>query len=1188
METEEDKRPTPDEDEILLRMKQETLSNKTYNLLGGVTAGEELEAEMQFQGDSFMQTVGRAVADTPIPTAYNWAKRTFLTEDDPDFKLSEEEIKHIQTSYPERTWDKFSNVRSAAEFDLLRQDVEEEIEDEAYLANTSGFQGAAAGLIAATVDPINYLPLKASFLGYKASKLARPLGQTAQGTAYGAAAGLEATALSIGVTETLSPTGNLDEALPALGYGLAFGGAAGVAGAFDSAIANSAKKFADEYPTQRKAGPMTSDDFDQTPNLPEEVRTSGGWFSKVKEAVQGEGTLKAFGSDGTIKAAGANVTPGNVTDLAGLGILDADLQLISKARKFNKNWQITDDDLGLKGHPVGNFVYNNLQKLPFMRTLSDIGLNSGSAIHRMLAFQTLNNSAGIANNVQSVGLMAHKMEMQIGGPIIQALEREYPNWLKENNLTRSASNWRKFRRAVQAYDAEMYYSGGVQSLTSSRSKALASVYEHGEYSARAGREWLMDTKYGKTPVRGSENLSDAPGWRPLRWNYGEMSRVMKAKGIKEKDLIESLADGYRKVHPWMTDDALKIWAKAVIRRSKALDGGIDTNLIRFLDQDGEAYARQVLMDSGVSEKKATRLIKALQDRKPSENTVKILQHRKEIDLRTPIRGTDLTLMDLTDPDLGNVWSSYSRTASFAGAQARWGLQKGDVKKLIEAGNRELEAQGKPPMQQSHMEAWERAISGQAMNQANPWSRRMAMASNLTLMNTQGLTQLADTGVAVAHFGGKVYLKALKETLKKVDTPALKELARVNKSISGEHNFKLTEKQLDDWNKDANYQMELERHLDALLVKGSKIQAVISGFEVVHKSQHEIVARSYLHQFGDMAKGVTKLAPRRLEDMGFYGNKGKAKYDQIMKNFDPNTGIVKYDADGDVYDLNVNAWDPELFDFFTATQQHVSHQLTMQLMRGENMPWQTNGDFGYLISNLRGYTLAAISKQTVRHLRVMDPVATATWMYSFLSALTVVAARNAISGKENKMDTEDMVRSALGLGSMTGGPSMLPDMLGAMLGIDALQVSAYRMEGPAGQRVLPEIIALGQMEKLLHIPVSALSVATGNYSKQDISAIQATPLFGNLYGFTWMFNGMKAEVDARKTRGKAAAKKAKETPAKEETKPTVKPEAKEKVPEKTFRVNPNLPEEKKAAVAAFIKGQTGDGKLPDDIKDFLEN
>ena len=44
--------------------------------------------------------------------------------------------------------------------------------------------------------------------------------------------------------------------------------------------------------------------------------------------------------------------------------------------------------------------------------------------------------------------------------------------------------------------------------------------------------------------------------------------------------------------------------------------------------------------------------------------------------------------------------------------------------------------------------------------------------------------------------------------------------------------------------------------------------------------------------------------------------------------------------------------------------------------------------------------------------------------------------------------------------------------------------------------------------MAHIPRSAFDMLRGKADNQDIYALQATPIIGNAYGFSYIFNAMK--------------------------------------------------------------------------------
>jgi hypothetical protein len=47
-----------------------------------------------------------------------------------------------------------------------------------------------------------------------------------------------------------------------------------------------------------------------------------------------------------------------------------------------------------------------------------------------------------------------------------------------------------------------------------------------------------------------------------------------------------------------------------------------------------------------------------------------------------------------------------------------------------------------------------------------------------------------------------------------------------------------------------------------------------------------------------------------------------------------------------------------------------------------------------------------------------------------------------------------------------------------------------------------------LNRMANIPGALLNVATGDYTNNDVRALQTTPLIGNLYGFSAALNAMK--------------------------------------------------------------------------------
>ena len=159
---------------------------------------------------------------------------------------------------------------------------------------------------------------------------------------------------------------------------------------------------------------------------------------------------------------------------------------------------------------------------------------------------------------------------------------------------------------------------------------------------------------------------------------------------------------------------------------------------------------------------------------------------------------------------------------------------------------------------------------------------------------------------------------------------------------------------------------------------------------------------------------------------------------------------------------------------------------------------------------------ALQKQLIRNMRIQDPAAVQTVLYGLMTAGLAYTAKQAINANTDRLNSVDIMKGAFSLSNMTGIIPMMSDPLAEMLGLRDLKFHNYARGVDAGIIGVPA--AFPTLNRMAHIPGAILNFdgyvegndprAPGVWSNSDIRAMQATPIIGNLYGFTAMFNAMK--------------------------------------------------------------------------------
>jgi hypothetical protein len=777
--------------------------------------------------------------------------------------------------------------------------------------------------------------------------------------------------------------------------------------------------------------------------------------------------------------------------------------------------------------------YNFLTKTP-VATDWDALMKSNSNLAKIFAYKGFESAAGIARNNRSAAALQNVYTNQIAGQVGVHYPDLITKWASKRTDTPSFLNMNR-QSVIDGFNREVFeelqyrYHENVSNPNSD--EFVRKMADHiDESSARAVN--ILKGSPGEMAVKGSENLAAEKGWFRQLWRGDRMLEVIKdldqqlGKGKGRAAIADTLANSYRKIHGWDKEHALK-FANAVLRRGLARERGIDTNLVRMLDSEGSEYMVQFMRDNGFSRELAEGLVDGLKGAKAEQGKQSFLKNRKDVDLREQIAGTNYRLMDLVDTDILGVWSQYSRNAAGAASLARNGIQRADRKRIIDAIMSEEAATGKQTLSREQLEGMFSYFDGGAFaGGLNPWARRALQLTNLSLLNSLGLTQTAEAGVQVAAVGLDAFRRAapveVREMLSGKNSELAEELRPWTAAIDGEHNVFMDHLALDDTRADPGAFAEAGQFMDKLLVRGSRVQGYVSGFYKVKQLQQRTAVRSVLYRLADMFRKDATMSTKRLYDMGFTDD---AMVTRIGKYF--TDGTVKFDEGGDVLRMNFNDWNQEdVLDFALILNRHTD-QVVQRAMRGESSVWMHKTE-GAVLAHLKSFTILTMQKQLLRNARIMDAEASMAFIYSLGTAGAAYTAQQAIKGNTENLEAEKIAKGAFMLSNMTGWIPQWSDPLMSMLGMDNLRFNHYGAVGVGGDVVgTPPV--LPTLNRVAHIPEAAIGLVTGTAKNEDIYALQSTPIIGNLYGFSYMFGAMKDDIRNERAAERRAARKEPEKP-----------------------------------------------------------
>lgn len=1096
------------------RFRDAIVARKAAVAATGSSSGlDRLELQNEANDAGPIELVGRAVSSiNAAANLHQWMERKMLP-DDPNFDY-EANKDTILAGVPGEYQYKFNGVQSLAEGMELRSDLLNQMRDLAVL-NHAGAKGFGAMALAGIVDidlPLMLLP-GGTYLGAKGAMLAEKAGVVGRaGNAFRTGlAGAEAGLVTETVNSMVSPTGEWTDIPAAALGGLVFGTGLGALSKGEVAANKGMRLLREDFESSVVGGEAGRIDW-QSQNV-------------THDTVFGEHSVGAAQTPGSKAAIVAPDHPDYDPELSQPRVIE----MHDSAKQFLEDNEV--DFLRENAFPdthlgrAAKKFYEMLNKT-LLASDSDVLLNSTSPIARALGFKLLESPAGIVRNNKSGAILNNMYFAHIAAPVNTNYGKFFDAWAGSKGSTEPRV-MRPFNQGLRnQFDQEVMeelqyrYHDGV-----SNPNAHASVIEYANLIDQASERALkiLQGQNGEVGVRGSEELTPEKGWFRQLWRGDKIQAIIntapKGQRSKMRKAIENaLAASYRKVHPGLSKELAEQYSKAVLRRAAAKERGIDTNLVRLLDQEGSDFVHQMLTDNGFTKAQADEFINGLKGVNFNKGKEGILKERKDIDLREPIPGTSLRLMDLVDTDIPSVWTRYARKAAGASAMARHGIQKADKQDIINAIMADQTASGGGKVTKEMLDAVFSYFDGGAYaGGINPWERRALQTTNLALLNGLGLTQLAETGVQVAAVGWEAFIKSapkeVQDMLSGKSSEALHELKAWMAHIDGEQNVFMDHLMLDEMRNDPGVAVELGAFMDKLLVRGRHVQGYVSGFYHVKQLQQRVAVRSMLYRLAQHFQGSKEIGNARLADLGLSPEVER----RIGKYFEQ--GIVEMAPDGDVLKLNFDKWNQaDIMDFAAALNRHAD-QVVQRAQRGETSSWM-HKDVGALLMHLKSFTVLAMQKQLLRNARIMDAEATMGFLYSMASAGAVYSAQQVISGREQNLTPEKIMKGSITLSNMTGWLPQWTDPVASMLGMDNLRFSHYGAQGVGGD-VIGAPPVLSTMNRIAHIPEATVGLVTGKYKNEDISALQATPIIGNLYGFSYIFNKMKQDLkDEAKSKKKA--------------------------------------------------------------------
>lgn len=581
--------------------------------------------------------------------------------------------------------------------------------------------------------------------------------------------------------------------------------------------------------------------------------------------------------------------------------------------------------------------------------------------------------------------------------------------------------------------------------------------------------------------------------------------------MDEGKVVDALVQAYTKLLPpgaVVDTKVVKSIVSSVVTRSKALDEGIDTNLIGLLRDGGKEFLRDTLQNNNISDDQIDSIINAFVGNAEERSKPGFLKRRIDLDLRVPIDGTDKLLLDLLEPDIYRSTHKYIRKVAGTSAMARKGYQLSDKTPIIEAIKDEMVANGKDVNDPRINDILETAFSyfgaGAVGGGIDPLLLSAMRLTRQSLLASLGLTQLSELGGVISAVGVEAAIKAMPGELRSVftgkKTPLVQEMHDAFIFLDKDHILYDDELALDSVSRSTIVQSQFADYIHKNIAFGDKILGHTSLFYRSMSFSQNFALSSVNHKLhkllsdGNLDKGTY----RRLLDMGMDENLVTA-----LQKYVDNGTIRKVDGQ---LELNFDKWDySDLQDYKMAMYTFVSRGVQKSLA-GETSYWATK-QLGQAVAQLRMYPLLAFQKQFLRNMRHADSVTATSLLYNLGIAGLIYATTQIVKGNGEDLTMDKIAKGAINYAPTTGWLPMVTDPLAEILGMPDLKINKYGPPGRATDGIIPVPPMIPTLNRIAHIPSSLIKSVDG-VDKQEAAALSATPIVGSAYGFSALFNYLK--------------------------------------------------------------------------------
>lgn len=754
---------------------------------------------------------------------------------------------------------------------------------------------------------------------------------------------------------------------------------------------------------------------------------------------------------------------------------------------------------------VGEKMLNGIRKTHLISDYDNAFFSS--KIGRALAFKLYESPIGqVVNNrsADAIGVDLNKRAAAMYAPKVDPLMQQWARDTGSGKFSFMPKVRRQFGEEVSRYRA---------AVNAGRADELTDVHpavKEASDDLDMAYEFILNESKAKG-VEGFEDIEFTPGYVPRRWKQSKLDDIIREPGVTRASIINDLRTAIARKNSDLDPDSVNLLARAIMRHLDSNEPN-PVGSLGNVNALGREQLENTLRDMGYNEETAG---VSLRDRVDSilftdseRGMAKRSRRRIDLDMTTPISGTQRTLLDLTDNDVYAITDQTVRGQANLAALASVGIQQRQRDMFIAAAKSDARINGKDPEKAAKaiddMFGYFDETAFQAGN--GRFGRRMNKLARLVYLPQLGVTQAAEIGVAMGVVGLRSYSrfagKSIQESLKGTSGEMMDSIYGAGKYVADHREF-VSFGDLDeiDINTSGKYIKLLDRAMD----NGSRAMGYISGFYKANEYLHTWAAMS-MNDYMVKAIRDGKLS-RRLDSMGVdqeFRDIVKARIDD---------GSIKFDDEGYVADMGVENWTAdERYLLRTVTRRNMD-QTVQKPRRGDGHAWMYT-EMGSLIGSLKSYVFTAAQKQLVRGLYHADAETAQTMLAGLVSAGLAYTAKQMINGNTENLDAKSIAVGAINWSSMLSPVMMAADPLAYVMGLDKVPGSPLPFNewryGASGLISVPGLNAINDFVNIGRLPADLLDF-DGELDAKTEKGIKAIPVIGRSYPSTWIMETIE-ELD----------------------------------------------------------------------------